>query len=91
MSSDFREASCASQLQHVAEAVNFPDAFVDWDDDSGDPQFKSLILMTEIFRRALVPGRLQDSGVVGCEGDDCDDSDSLCNKSAPAHSHCRHK
>ena len=43
MNSDFREASCASQLQHVAEAVNFPDAFEDWDDDSGDPQFKSLI------------------------------------------------
>ena len=91
MSSDFREASCASQLQHVAEAVNFPDAFVDWDDDSGDPQFKSLILMTEIFRRALVPGRIQDSVVVGCEGDDCDGSHSLCNKSAPAHSHWGHK
>ena len=91
MNSDFGEAGCASQFHHVSVAVNFPDAFVDWDDDSGDPQFKSLILMTEFFRQALVPGRLQDSVVVGCEGDDCDGSHSLCNKSAPAHSHRGHK
>ena len=38
MSSDFKEASYVSQLQHMAEAFNFPDAYSDWDDDSGNAQ-----------------------------------------------------
>ena len=36
LSGDFKAASWASQLQHVAEVLNFPDAFLDWDDDSGN-------------------------------------------------------
>ena len=36
MSADFKAASWASQLQHVAEVLNFPDAFSDWDDDFGN-------------------------------------------------------
>ena len=36
LSEDFKAGSWFSQLQHVAEALNFPDAFLDWDDDSGN-------------------------------------------------------
>ena len=35
LSGDFKAASWGSQLQHIAEVLNFPDAFSDWDDDSG--------------------------------------------------------
>jgi len=36
ISADFKAASWVSQLQHVAEVLNFPDAFLDWDDDFGN-------------------------------------------------------
>ena len=36
LSEDFKAASWGGQLQHVAEVLNFPDAFLDWDDGSGN-------------------------------------------------------
>ena len=57
ISSDFKEASCASQLQHVVEVFNFPDAFSDWDDDSGKgshPLRKVQFFLT-LFKRPLTP------------------------------------
>ena len=60
LSGDFKAASWGSQLQHMAEVLNFPDAFLDWDSGKfSKPQFvliKSPIVILIYFRQQFFEG-----------------------------------
>ena len=53
MSADFKAARWVSQLQHVVEVLNFPDAFSDWDDDFGKLHSHHAYLNQDMFKETI--------------------------------------